>query len=70
MPESDDKLITPQELRRMEPKFGLAFQRKHRAAGDFIPHIRIGNRNFYRLSSVEKFLAEAETQGGGANHVD
>ena len=68
MPESDI-LITPQELRRKEPKFGLTFQRKHRVAGDFIPHIRIGNRIFYRLSSVEKFLAENEAQNGGGHRV-
>jgi len=65
MPESDDILITPQELRLREPKFGLALQRKYRVAGEFIPHIRLGNRIFYRLSSVEKFLSEKETQGGG-----
>ena len=65
MPESDDTLITPQELRRIHPHFGLRMQRVHRVAGDFIPHITIGNRIFYRLSSVERFLAESETNGGG-----
>jgi hypothetical protein len=63
MPESDP-LLSPQELRRKVPKFGLRFQHNHREAGDFIPHIKIGNRFFYRLSSVEKFLAESETNGG------
>jgi hypothetical protein len=65
MPESDI-LISPEELRRMHPHFGLRLQREHRVAGDFIPHIKIGNRIFYRLSSVEKFLADSETSGG--NH--
>jgi hypothetical protein len=44
-------------------KFGLAFQRNHRKAGDFpIEHVQIGSRFFYRRSSVEKFLAEREAQ--------
>jgi hypothetical protein len=68
MPE-EDTLISPQELRRMHPHFGLRLQREHRMAGDFIPHIRIGNRIFYRLSSVEKFLAESETGSGGGHDV-
>jgi hypothetical protein len=64
MPETDDPLISPQELRSRHPHFGLRRQRNHRVAGDFIPHIKIGNRIFYRLSSVEKFLQEMEQQGG------
>ena len=64
MPETDDPLISPQELRRRHPHFGLRRQRNHRVASDFIPHIKIGNRIFYRLSSVEKFLSESETNGG------
>jgi hypothetical protein len=65
-----DPLITPMELKRREPKFGLALQRKHRVVGDFIPHIQIGNRIFYRLSSVEKFLAEKETTQGDGGQGD
>lgn len=60
MPESDE-LLSPTDLHRKVHKFGLAFQRNHRKAGDFpIPHVQIGNRFFYRRSSVEKFLAEQE----------
>lgn len=62
MPESDDELLSPTDLRRLVPKFGLAFQRNHREAGDFIPHLSIGNRIFYRRSSVSKFLAEQEAK--------
>ena len=66
MPE-DDTLITPQELRRIHPHFGLRLQREHRVAGDFIPYIKIGNRIFYRLSSFEKFLQEMEQQDGNTD---
>ena len=60
MPESDE-LLSPTDLHRKVHKFGLAFQRNHREAGDFpIPHVQIGNRFFYRRSSVERFLAEQE----------
>ena len=64
-----DELLSPTDLRRLEPKFGLQFQRNHREAGDFVPHVRIGNRIFYRRSSVEKFLADQEAahRGGAAN---
>jgi hypothetical protein len=67
MPESDDTLISPQELRRMHPHFGLRLQREHRVAGDFIPFIKIGNRIFYKRSSVNRFLQEAEQQGGNTD---
>jgi hypothetical protein len=70
MPEPDELLLSPTDLHRKVPKFGLAFQRNHRKAGDFpIPHTQIGNRFFYRLSSVERFLAgqqEAKTAASGA----
>ena len=69
MPESDP-LLSPQELRRKVPKFGLRFQHNHREAGDFIPHIKIGNRFFYRLSAVEKFLADREARSAGGDHDD
>ena len=60
MPEHDP-LVSPPELHRMEPKFSVAMQREHRKAGDFIPHIQIGTRIYYRLSSIRRFLAEKET---------
>jgi hypothetical protein len=63
MPKPDDELLSPTDLHRKVRKFGLAFQRNHRKAGDFpIPHVQIGSRSFYRRSSVEKFLAEQEAQ--------
>jgi hypothetical protein len=64
MPEPDE-LLSPKDLRRLHPKFGLQFQRNHRAAGDFIPHLCIGNRIFYMRSSVTKFLAEQEAKATG-----
>ena len=63
MPENDT-LLSPHELMRLHPHFGLRLQRERRRAGDFIPHIIVGRRIYYRLSSVEKFLAESETNGG------
>jgi hypothetical protein len=54
--------MTPMDLKRREPKLGVALQRKYRRAGGFIPHISLGNRFFYRTSSVEKWLAEQETK--------
>jgi hypothetical protein len=64
MPQNDT-LLSPHELMRLHPHFGLRLQRERRKAGDFIPHIRVGHRIYYRRSSVEKFLAESETQNGG-----
>jgi hypothetical protein len=61
MPEPDE-LLSPNDLRRDNPRWGIQFQRTHRAAGDFVPHIQIGSRIFYRRSSVEKFLAEQEAK--------
>jgi hypothetical protein len=70
MPEpDDDEMLTPMDLKRLKPKFGLALQRKQREAGEFIPHIRIGNRYFYRRSSVEKWLAEQEAKASGGGNV-
>ena len=60
MTEDDDKLLTPHELMYKIPHFGLRLQRERRKAGDFIPFIRVGHRIYYRESSVEKFLADAE----------
>jgi hypothetical protein len=57
---SDDDLLTPADLYREHPCWGLQFQHAHRVIGDFVPHIRIGSRIFYRRSSVERFLAESE----------
>lgn len=57
-----DPLLSPTDLRRLEPKFGVALQRKRRKAGDFIPHIQINNRYFYRLSSVKRWLADQEVK--------
>jgi hypothetical protein len=65
---SDDDILTPNDLYREHPCWGIQFQRAHRAAGDFIPHLRIGSRIFYRRSVVNKFLAENETQGGQQEH--
>ena len=66
MPEPKE-LLSPTDLQRREPKFGLAFQANHCKAGDFpIPHVRIGSRIFYRRASVERFLAEQHTAHGGA----
>jgi hypothetical protein len=75
MPEPDELLLSPTDLHRKVRKFGLAFQRNHREAGDFpIPHLQIGNRIFYRLSSVEKFLTQQEGKTtaprGGATKAD
>lgn len=66
-----DPLLSPMDLKRLQPKFGLERQRRHRAAGDFIPHISVGNRVFYRRSAVEKWLdaQEAKTSGGGADET-
>ena len=64
-----DPILGPKDLHRKIKAFGLEFQRAHREAGDFpIPHFRVGRRIFYRLSSVERFLAEQET--AGAVHAD
>ncbi len=59
-----DDLLTPADLYRENPCWGIQIQRRHRAAGDFVPHIQIGTRIFYRRSSVDKFLAENEKRGG------
>ena len=59
---ADDDILTPNDLYREHPCWGIQFQRAHRAAGGFVPHLQIGNRIFYRRSSVNKFLAENETQ--------
>jgi hypothetical protein len=67
MPKPDDELLSPTDLHRKVPKFGLEFQRAHREAGDFIPHIRLGSRIFYRLSSVTKFLEDQESKDGRAS---
>jgi hypothetical protein len=66
MPENDT-LLSPHELMRLHPHFGLRLQRERRRAGDFIPHIIVGRRIYYRLSSVEKFFADSEAQNGGGN---
>ena len=60
---SDDDILTPVDLHREHPRWGLQFQRAHRQRGDFIPFVRVGNRIFYRRSSVNKFLEEMEQQG-------
>jgi hypothetical protein len=66
-----DPLLTPMDLKRRDNKFGVALQRKYRKAGGFIPHIVLGNRIFYRTSSVEKWLAEQEAKvRGGATNDD
>ena len=53
MPESDE-LLSPTDLHRKVNKFGLAFQRNHREAGDFpIQHVVVGKRTLYRKSGVE-----------------
>ena len=57
-----DPLITPMDLKRRQPKLGVALQRKYRRAGGFIPHISLGNRILYRTSSVEKWLADQEAK--------
>lgn len=62
MSEPSDPLLTPTELKRMEPQLGVARQRKYRKAGGFIPHIVLGNRIFYRTSSVGKWLAQQEAK--------
>lgn len=63
MPDNEhpDGVLTPVELSHKYPQWGVAMQRRHREAGDFIPHIQIGNRIYYRLSTIETFLAERET---------
>jgi hypothetical protein len=60
-----DRLLSPTDLHRLEPKFGLERQRRHREAGDFIPHVVLGNRVFYRESSYRKWLAEQEAKTTG-----
>ncbi len=56
-------VFSPQELHRRVPQFGIQMQRHHRQAGDFpIPHTSVGNRIYYRRSSVDRFLAEQETE--------
>ena len=64
-----DDLLTPADLFRENPCWGIQFQRAHRAAGDFVPHIRIGDRIFYRRSTVEKWLAEQEAKASGGGDV-
>jgi hypothetical protein len=68
MPESD-ALLSPTDLHRRIKKFGPTFQANHRKAGDFpIEHVVIGNRIFYRKSSVEAFLAgQAQTAAPAAD---
>lgn len=64
-----DQLLSPTDLHRVVRKFGVAFQRNHREAGDFpIAHVVIGNRVFYRRSSVDRFLAEQEAKTAGDAH--
>ena len=62
--DDNNDIITPVGLYREHPCWGLQFQSAHRKKGDFIPFIRVGNRIFYKRSSINKFLAEAEQQGG------
>ena len=57
---SDDPVLTPGDLHREQPRWTPQSQRRHRISGDFIPFIKIGNRVFYKRSSVTRFLAENE----------
>ncbi|MBT2269785.1 hypothetical protein [Rhodococcus erythropolis] len=60
MPEIEKRsLLTRHEL-LSEYNFADSSERKARAGRDFIPHIRIGRRIFYRRAAVEAWLVQQE----------
>ena len=65
-----DPLLSPKDLHRRESKFGIQMQRRHREAGDFIPHLVIANRVFYRESAIKKWFDEQEAKAAGRSQDD
>lgn len=63
MPASEKRpLLTRNEL-LAEYGFADSSERRARAQGRFIPHVKIGRKVFYRREAVEAWLAEQECAG-------
>jgi hypothetical protein len=58
----EDTWLSPLDVKRRWPQFGLRFQNNHRKKGDFAPFIQIGDpphsRIWYRESTFLKWLDE------------
>lgn len=63
MPEIEKRpLMTRNEL-LAEYGFADSSERRARAQGQFIPHVRIGRKVFYRREAVEAWLVQRECAG-------
>ncbi|MGV8872289.1 MAG: helix-turn-helix transcriptional regulator [Rhodococcus sp. (in: high G+C Gram-positive bacteria)] len=58
-PQLADPLLTAEQVRRIIP-IAEATQRHWRYAGSGPEYVRLGRRIFYRLSAVERWIAEQE----------